>query len=79
MEPRPGEQRIPTGWWTAILLVAIAAFLFVTASIFGGTFRSFVPVTLKSDRSGLILETNAKVKMRRDNFIAAEYIAGTPA
>jgi phospholipid/cholesterol/gamma-HCH transport system substrate-binding protein len=64
MEPRPGEQRIPTGWWTVILLAAIAVFLIVTASLFGGTFRSYVPVTLTSDRSGLILETNAKVKMR---------------
>jgi phospholipid/cholesterol/gamma-HCH transport system substrate-binding protein len=64
MEPRPGEQRIPTGWWTVILLAAIAAFLFATAALFAGTFRSYIPVTLTSDRSGLILETNAKVKMR---------------
>jgi phospholipid/cholesterol/gamma-HCH transport system substrate-binding protein len=64
MEPRPGEQRIPTGWWTVILLAAIAAFLFATAAFFAGTFRSYIPVTLTSDRSGLILETNAKVKMR---------------
>lgn len=64
MEPRPGEQRIPTGWWTIILLAAIAAFLFATTVLFAGTFRSYVPVTLTSDRSGLILETNAKVKLR---------------
>src|SRR6202790_484395 len=64
MEPRPGEERIPTGWWTVILLAAIAAFLFATAVFFAGTFRSYVPVTLTSDRSGLIMETNAKVKMR---------------
>jgi phospholipid/cholesterol/gamma-HCH transport system substrate-binding protein len=64
MEPRPGEERIPTGWWTVILLAAIAVFLFATATLFAGTFRSYVPVTLTSDRSGLILETNAKVKMR---------------
>jgi len=47
-----------------ILLAAIAAFLFATAVIFAGTFRSYVPVTLTSDRSGLIMETNAKVKLR---------------
>ena len=64
MEPRPGEHRIPTAWWTVILLAAIAAFLFVTAVVFAGTFRSYVPVTLTSDRSGLVMETNAKVKMR---------------
>ncbi|MDT7791438.1 MAG: phospholipid/cholesterol/gamma-HCH transport system substrate-binding protein, partial [Mycobacterium sp.] len=64
MEPRPGEERIPTAWWTIILLAAIAAFLFATTAFFAGTFRSYVPVTLTSDRSGLILETNAKVKLR---------------
>ncbi|MDT5024343.1 MAG: phospholipid/cholesterol/gamma-HCH transport system substrate-binding protein [Micromonosporaceae bacterium] len=64
MEPRPGEQRIPTGWWTVILVTAIVAFLVATAAIFAGTFRSYVPVTLTSDRSGLIMETNAKVKLR---------------
>jgi phospholipid/cholesterol/gamma-HCH transport system substrate-binding protein len=64
MEPRPGEQRIPTGWWTVILLTAIVAFLLATVAFFAGTFRSYVPVTLKSDRSGLIMETNAKVKLR---------------
>ena len=64
MEARPGDHRIHRAWWTLILLVCIGVFLFVTTGFFGGTFRSYVPVTLKSDRSGLILETNAKVKMR---------------
>jgi phospholipid/cholesterol/gamma-HCH transport system substrate-binding protein len=36
----------------------------VTSAIFAGTFKSSVPVTLTSDRSGIILENNAKVKMR---------------
>ena len=39
-------------------------FLFVTSAFFTGTFKSYVPVTLTSDRSGIIMETNAKVKMR---------------
>ncbi|MDT5298898.1 MAG: phospholipid/cholesterol/gamma-HCH transport system substrate-binding protein, partial [Mycobacterium sp.] len=47
-----------------ILLTAIVAFLLATVAFFAGTFRSYVPVTLKSDRSGLIMETNAKVKLR---------------
>ncbi len=64
MKRKPGQHRIPTAWWTVILLVAIAAFLFVTAASFAGTFRSYVPVTLTSDRAGLVMETGAKVELR---------------
>src|ERR1700694_2604380 len=64
MESRPGDHRIHPAWWTLILLVAVGVFVWVTTSLFAGTFRSSVPVTLTSDRSGLVLETNAKVKMR---------------
>jgi phospholipid/cholesterol/gamma-HCH transport system substrate-binding protein len=64
VEPRPGQARLHNAWWTAILFVAIAAFFLVTAGIFTGMFRSYVPVTLTSDRAGLVMETGAKVKMR---------------
>ncbi|TXI53637.1 MAG: MCE family protein [Mycobacterium sp.] len=64
MEARPGEERLHDRWWTVVLLLAIAAFFFVTATAFAGTFRSYVPVTLTADRSGLVMETGAKVKMR---------------
>ena len=61
---KPGEHRIPTAWWTLILLAAIGVFLFVTTAAFTGTCRSYVPVTLTSERAGLVLETNAKVMLR---------------
>src|SRR5246127_5816323 len=64
MKRRSGTHRIPTAWWTLILLVAVAVFLFVTTTAFAGTFRSYVPVTLTSERAGLVLETNAKVMLR---------------
>jgi phospholipid/cholesterol/gamma-HCH transport system substrate-binding protein len=64
MEARKGENRIRPGWWTLILFVAVGVFLYLTTALFAGTFRSYVPVTLTSDRSGLVLETNAKVKLR---------------
>jgi phospholipid/cholesterol/gamma-HCH transport system substrate-binding protein len=64
MEARPGEHRIHPAWWTLILFVAVGVFFYVTASLFAGSLRSYVPVTLTSDRSGLVMETNAKVKMR---------------
>jgi len=47
-----------------MLFAFTAVFLFVTSAFFAGTFKSTVPVTLTSDRSGIIMETNAKVKMR---------------
>lgn len=64
MKRRAGTYRIATGWWTVILLVAIVSFLAVTAASFDETFRSYVPVTLTSDRAGLVMETNSDVMMR---------------
>src|SRR6202048_1877614 len=61
---RPGEHRIPTAGWTLILLAAVGLFLFVTLGACSGLGRSYVPVTLTSDRAGLVLETNAKVMLR---------------
>jgi phospholipid/cholesterol/gamma-HCH transport system substrate-binding protein len=64
MKRRAGTHRIGNAWWTLILLTAIVAFLFVTGASFKGTFRSYVPVTLTSDRAGLVMETNADVMLR---------------
>jgi phospholipid/cholesterol/gamma-HCH transport system substrate-binding protein len=64
VRPRAGEARLHNAWWTVILLAVVAAFLLVTASVYSGTFSSYVPVTLTSERSGLVMETGAKVKMR---------------
>lgn len=46
-------------------MVAVAVvFVVSTSAIFSGAIRPYVPVTLNSDRAGLVLEANAKVKMR---------------
>ncbi|BBY80183.1 MCE family protein [Mycolicibacterium pulveris] len=58
------DMRIKPAWWTAILLALIVGLVLMTAALFTGTFRKFVPVTLTSDRSGLILESGGKVKLR---------------
>ena len=50
--------------WAAIMIGAVVAFVVISSALFAGTFRSFVPVTLVSDRSGLVMESGAKVKMR---------------
>jgi phospholipid/cholesterol/gamma-HCH transport system substrate-binding protein len=62
MERRP--HGIHPAWWTAILVVASLVFVLACTAAFAGTFRSFVPVTLTSDRSGLVMESGAKIKMR---------------
>jgi len=64
VEPRPGEARLKNAWWTVILLAVVALFLCVTGAAFGEVFNSSVPVTVTSERSGLVMETGAKVKMR---------------
>jgi phospholipid/cholesterol/gamma-HCH transport system substrate-binding protein len=59
-----GRQRIHPGWWTAIVIVFSLAFTLGCSALFAGTFRSFVPVMLTADRSGLVMESGAKIKMR---------------
>ncbi|MDT7764849.1 MAG: phospholipid/cholesterol/gamma-HCH transport system substrate-binding protein [Mycobacterium sp.] len=50
--------------WSLLLVAVLTGLVMVTAGFFSGTFRSFVPVTLTSDRSGLVMESGGKVKMR---------------
>ena len=64
MAARRGSRRIHPLWWTAALFATVTAIVVVCSGFFAGTFRSFVPVTLVSDRSGLVMEPGAKVKMR---------------
>src|SRR3954452_5526223 len=58
------DYRLHEAWWTAILIVAIVAIVLASLAAFSGTFRSFVPVTLTSDRAGLVMEPGGKVKLR---------------
>ncbi|OKH63838.1 MCE-family protein MCE3A [Mycobacterium sp. SWH-M1] len=64
MSRRAGESRIHPDWWTAILIVTVIAAIALVGALFNGSFRSYVPVTLVSDRAGLVMEVGAKVKMR---------------
>jgi phospholipid/cholesterol/gamma-HCH transport system substrate-binding protein len=51
-------------WWSVISVGVVTGLFLLTAGFFNGTFRSFVPVTLRSDRAGLVMESGGKVKMR---------------
>jgi phospholipid/cholesterol/gamma-HCH transport system substrate-binding protein len=64
VEARTGNRRLHPAWWTAILITLIIGSIFMTAGFFSGSFRSYVPATLTSDRSGLVMEPGAKVKLR---------------
>lgn len=58
------QRRIPTSWHAVVLVVIVVAAFLATAAAYNGTFRSYVPVTVAADRSGLVMETGAKVKLR---------------
>jgi phospholipid/cholesterol/gamma-HCH transport system substrate-binding protein len=64
MESMRLNTRLHPAWWTVILLAVIALLVFVTMSLFFGTFTPSVPVTLTSERTGLVMDDGAKVKMR---------------
>ncbi|MCX2929894.1 MCE family protein [Mycobacterium sp. CVI_P3] len=61
---RAGERRLHPAWWTLIMLVTIGGLVLMSSALFAGTFIPSVPVTLAADRSGLVMESGAKVKMR---------------
>jgi phospholipid/cholesterol/gamma-HCH transport system substrate-binding protein len=64
MKVRHGESRMRPGWWTLIFVTVMAVAVWLVAGLFDGSFRRYVPVTLTSDRSGLVMDTDAKVKLR---------------
>ncbi len=76
MDQRPGESRLRPAWWTAILVVSLVSIMVLCMLLFNRSFNSYVPVTLASDRSGLMMETGGMVKMRGVNVGEVEAIAG---
>lgn len=50
--------------WTGIELAVIIGLIVLTIGMFNRDFRPYAAVTLTTDRAGLIMETDAKVKMR---------------
>ncbi len=57
------ESRIHPAWWTVILIVGVVMLVVLTSLCYVGAFSSYVTVLLKSDRSGLMMESGGKVKM----------------
>jgi phospholipid/cholesterol/gamma-HCH transport system substrate-binding protein len=63
MDRRPGDTRLHPAWATLILVVVIVGSIILTGVLYSGSLSSYVPVTLTSDRSGLVMESGGKVMM----------------
>ncbi len=50
---RAGESRIHPAWWTLMLAVAAVVAFAVDWLLFTGNYKSYIPVTVKSERTGL--------------------------
>lgn len=64
MDNSPRRGGIDPIWWAPVLVLVVIAISIMTALLFSGSLRRSVPVTLVSDRSGLVMEDGAKVKLR---------------
>jgi phospholipid/cholesterol/gamma-HCH transport system substrate-binding protein len=61
---RVRDSKIDPIWWAPTLFILIAGLIALTAGAFSGKFQSFIPLTLVSNRAGLVMEDGAKVKLR---------------
>jgi phospholipid/cholesterol/gamma-HCH transport system substrate-binding protein len=50
--------------WALSLIAAVVVLVVVCSALFARTLHSYVPITLASDRAGLVMESGAKVKLR---------------
>lgn len=51
-------------WWAATLFITVIGLALLCTAIFAGAFRRYIPVTLMSERAGLVMEPGARVMMR---------------
>jgi phospholipid/cholesterol/gamma-HCH transport system substrate-binding protein len=63
-QSRRQERRVAPEWLALALVVCICGGIAVSVAAFNQSFTATVPVTLTSDRSGLVMEPDTKVKMR---------------
>jgi phospholipid/cholesterol/gamma-HCH transport system substrate-binding protein len=61
---RVRASRIDPVWYAPTLFLAIAGLIAMTAGMFSGKFEESIPLTIVSDRVGLVMEQGAKVKFR---------------
>jgi phospholipid/cholesterol/gamma-HCH transport system substrate-binding protein len=64
MANAPRRGGIDPIWWAPVLIVVVVAVSTLTGLLFAGTLKDAIPLTLVSDRAGLVMENGAKVKLR---------------
>lgn len=77
MSERKKSFQMRAEWWAAALVVAIIAAIALSIAAFNNAFTATVPVTLVSDRSGLVLEPEAKVRLRGLQVGRVASVSGT--
>jgi phospholipid/cholesterol/gamma-HCH transport system substrate-binding protein len=75
----PRRRGIDPIWWAPVLLLVVVALVALTALLFSGSLRRSVPVTVVSDRAGLVMEDGAKVKLRGVDIGRVESIGAQTA
>src|ERR1700761_9328142 len=63
-ETRKRRGGIDPIWWAPVLVLVVVTISTLTAMAFEGTLKTTVPLTIISDRAGLVMEDDAKVKLR---------------
>ncbi|MGJ6126705.1 MCE family protein [Mycolicibacterium sp. Y3] len=74
----PRSEGMHPAWWTLLFVIATASTVALTSAFFSGSFRAYVPVTLTSDRAGLVMDRGAKVKMRGVEIGRVGQVTGRP-
>ncbi|MEZ0353751.1 MCE family protein [Mycobacterium sp. pR1184] len=64
MTTKAKRFRVHPAYWTAALIAVVLTFVWICSAMFAGTLDTYVPVTLTSERAGLVMESGAKVKLR---------------
>ena len=77
METARQSRRLHPAWWTLILIVTVVAVVLVCSAMYAGSFTSYDRVTLTADRSGLVMEPGARVKMRGVEVGRVSSVTGT--
>jgi len=76
MRKATGIERIRPAWWTLILVAVISTIVVLCTALFYRSFDPYVPITVVSDRSGLVMETGAKVRMRGEEVGRVADVSG---
>lgn len=76
MDPTRSGSRFHPAWWATILIAVVVLSVVLSLATFNRAFSPKIPVTLKSDRAGLVMEPGGKVKLRGVEVGTVEAVKG---